>query len=90
MSFYLSNSDTQPTGLEPLEYIDDPSLYAPDPFCLGAGPRPTGPSDRLATDACAIQGPPAALEASSSSTAVWAKLASILARRARPGAAGRR
>jgi hypothetical protein len=26
MSFYLSNSDTSPTGLEPLEFIDDPTL----------------------------------------------------------------
>ncbi len=29
MSFYLSNSETGPTGLEPLEYLDDPELIEP-------------------------------------------------------------
>ena len=29
MSFFLSNSETGPTGLEPLEYLDDPELIEP-------------------------------------------------------------
>jgi hypothetical protein len=38
MSFYEPNPDVRPSGEEPAEYIDDPTLDPPPP----ASPDPTG------------------------------------------------
>jgi hypothetical protein len=59
MSFYLSNADTKPTGVEPAEFLDLPAMAEHDASGVpaAAGPKePAAPAETSAGPAAPLPG----------------------------------